>query len=177
MNDIPSLPEISSMLTGLWYAWFAVAVLVGLACLALFDFRERLIACAFLLVTGVAVGLPLSLQLKALDEHKATYRWKLECTYGSDCSAEERLQAQQCASHARERYGRYGAVRKRNHEAAMTFVQDCLSDQRLALVRCHLDELDCTINSRIASFETPWMLLAEAHPPTTLISKRVHSSH
>ena len=177
MNDIPALPEMSSMLVSLWYVWFAVAVVVGLACLALFDFRERLIACGFLLVTGVAIGLPLSLQSKAHDEHKATYRWRLECAYGSDCSDEERLQAQQCASHARERYGRHGYVRKRNHGAAMMFVQDCLSEQRLTLVRCHLDELDCTINSRIASFETPWMLLAKAHPPTTLISKRAHSSH
>lgn len=47
----------------------------------------------------------------------------------------------------------------------MVFVQDCLSEQRLALVRCHLDELDCTINGRIASYENPWMLLAEAQPP------------
>ena len=57
---------------------------------------------------------------------------------------------------------------KSDREAAMVFVQDCLSEQRLALVRCHLDELDCTINGRIASYENPWMLSAENQRPNAL---------
>ena len=184
MNNIPPIPEVSSMLSGLWLAWVIGAVVLILLTLMirsvvflstprgsrshdllLEKIRWRVnAACAcvwaLFIVAAVPIAKPLGAQTQALEEYSATYRWKLECFAGSDCSAEEQRYAEQCANHARQRYGGYRAhVPRKNRQASMLFMNNCLGDKNVALVRCPLNDLDCVINGRVAPLDTPWTRL------------------
>ena len=161
MNNIPPIPEVSSTLSGLWAAWVIGAVVLILLTLMLRPGKTAS-ACvwALFIVAGVFIVKPLGAQTQALEEYSATYRWKLECVASLDCSAEERRYAEQCANHARQRYGGYRAhVPRKNRQASMLFMNNCLGDKNVALVRCPLNDLDCVINGRVAPLDTPWTRL------------------